>query len=58
MSGSVIAGVFQGQFTTGDGEVFYVDRKQYHPTHPLTSGDAVHSVIYRRDDVDVGKFNE
>lgn len=56
--GSVIAGVFQGQLTTGDGEVFYVDRKQYHPKHPLTSGDLVHSVIYKKDDVDVEKFYE
>lgn len=58
VTGSIIKGVFQGMINTGSNDFYYVDRKEYHPSHPRTKHEKVHSVIYRRDDVDVEKFNE
>ena len=58
VSGSIINGVFQGKISTGSNEVYHVERKEYHPPHPNTAHDQVHSVIYKQDDVDIDKFNE
>ena len=58
ITGSIIDGVFQGMITTGSNEVFYVERKEYHPSHPQTNHSRVHSVIYNKEDVDVDKFNQ
>ncbi|XP_067941797.1 disintegrin and metalloproteinase domain-containing protein 10-like isoform X2 [Watersipora subatra] len=58
VSGSIINGVFQGIIRTGGQDVYYVDRKEYHPAHSMTKHDQVHSVIYKRTDVNVDKFSE
>lgn len=57
VSGSIINGVFQGQITTEDGAVYYVDRKGYHSSLKDLEGD-YHSIVYQRDHVNIDKFNK
>lgn len=55
--GSIIDGVFQGQIKTSDGDHFYVEKAEYHK-QSLSSEDKAHSIMYRRSDVNLKKFDD
>ena len=48
--GSIIDGIFDGKIHTKDG-IFYVERSSKYPNQLRNQLDAVHSIIYREEDV-------